>query len=120
MELTRIETDSLTALHWVAIALAIVSGIIHLVLGVMFFPGGLPVAFLLAGLGFFGGVVLFLRNYRRQELYLVGIGFTALQVVLYLLINQRSDPAISPVEGIDKAAQLVLIVLLVVLYQRER
>lgn len=118
MDVSEIDTGSLTALHWIAVGLTIITGVIHLVLGVMFFPGIQPVAFLLAGLGFFGAVVLFLRGYRRRLLYQVGIPFVILQIVLYLLINQRVDPAISPVEGIDKAAQILLVVLLVVLYRR--
>lgn len=113
------ETESLTPLHWIAIALAAVTGVIHLVLGVMFFPGTQPIAFLLAGLGFFGAIVLFLRGYSRRLLYPAGIAFTALQIVLYLWINQRVDPAISPLEGIDKAVQVLLIVVLAVLYRRE-
>lgn len=120
MNVSDLDTESLTALHWIAVGLTIVTGVVHLALGVMFFPGALPVAFLLAGFGFFGGIVLFLRGYRRRLLYLVGIPYVALQIVLYLLINQTADPAVSPVEGIDKAAQILLIVLLVVLYRRDR
>ena len=119
MSLSRLETESLTALHWVAVALAVVSGVIHLVIGIQFFPGAQPIAFVLAGLGFFGAVVLFLLDYRRRLLYLVGIPFVVLQILLYLWLNYRVDPPISPIEGIDKAAQIVLIVLLVVLYRRE-
>lgn len=118
MSSSRLETASLTPLHWLAVALAIVSGIVHLALGVMFFPGAQPVAFLLAGLGFFAGVVLFLLDYRRRLLYLAGIPFVALQIVLWWILNQQTQPAISPIEGIDKAAQVVLIVVLVVLYRR--
>jgi hypothetical protein len=116
---SRFETESLTPLHWFAVVLALITGVVHLVLGIMFFPGAQPVAFLLAGLGFFGAIVLFLLDYRRRVLYLVGVPFVALQIVLYLWINQRVDPAISPLEGIDKAVQVVLIVVLIVLYRRE-
>lgn len=119
MSASRLETASLTPLHWLAVALAIVTGVIHLALGVLFFPGAQPIAFLLAGLGFFGWVGLFLLDYRRRLLYLGGIPFVALQIVLWLLINQRPEPAISPVEAIDKAAQVILIVVLIVLYRRE-
>lgn len=119
MNVFDIDTESLTTLHWIAVGLAIITGIIHLALGIMYFPGSLPLSFLLAAFGFFGGVVLFLRDYRRRLLYLVGIPFIALQIVLYLLINQQADPAVSPIEGIDKAAQILLIVLLVVFYRRE-
>lgn len=119
MVLSQLETETLTPLHWAAVALAVVTGIVHLAIGVMFFPGAQPVAFLLAGLGFFGAVVLFLIDYRRRLLYLVGVPFTALQIVLYLWLNYRVDPAVSPIEGIDKAVQVLLIVALVVLYRRE-
>jgi hypothetical protein len=112
------DTESLTPLHWVAVVAALVTGVIHLVLGVMFFPGAQPVSFLLAGLGFLGGVVLYLRDYRRRLVVLVGIPFTLLQIVLYLYLNYRVDPAVSPVEGIDKLAQVVLVVVLAVLYSR--
>ncbi|MDY6817027.1 MAG: hypothetical protein SVG88_00070 [Halobacteriales archaeon] len=118
MAMARVETDSLSGIHWLAIVLAAVSGVIHLVLGVQFFPGIQPISFILAGLGFFGAIVLFLLDYRRRLLYLIGIPFTGLQVILYLWLNQRVNPAISPIEGIDKAAQLLLIVILVVLYRR--
>ncbi|MFB6303834.1 MAG: hypothetical protein ABEH47_01605 [Haloferacaceae archaeon] len=113
------DTGSLTALHWVGVALALVSGVIHLVIGVRFFPGAQPVAFVLAGLGFFGAVVLLLRNYRRRLLYAVGVPFVGLQIVLWFLLNQRAQPAVSPVEAVDKVAQVLLIVILVVLYRRE-
>lgn len=118
MSVPETDIESLTPLHWIAVGLTIITGIVHLALGIMFFPGVLPVSFLLAGLGFFVGIGLFLRGYRRRLLYQIGVPFVALQMVLYLLINQRSDPAVSPIEGIDKAAQLLLIVLLVVLYRR--
>ena len=117
-----LETESLTPLHWLAIVLAVVSGAIHLVLGIQFFPGGQPIAFLLAGLGFFGAVVLFLLDYRRRLLYIVGVLFVALQIVLWLVLNQTLDPSllsVDPTEAIDKSAQVILIVLLVVLYGRE-
>lgn len=117
--MSSIKTESLTALHWLAIVLAAVSGAIHFVLGVQFFPGAQPVAFLLAGLGFFGAIVLFLLDYRRRQLYLVGIPFIALQVILWLWLNQRVQPAISPIEGIDKLSQVLLIATLVILYRRE-
>lgn len=119
MSVSQFETETLTSLHWIAVALSAISGIIHLALGVMFFPGIQPVAFVLAGLGFFGAIALFLLDYRRRLLYLVGVPFIGLQIVLYLILNQQVDPAISPVEAADKAAQAVLIVILVLLYRRE-
>lgn len=117
--MTSLETESLTPLHWLAVVLAFVTGAIHFVLGIQFFPGAQPVAFLLAGLGFFGAMVLFLLDYRRRLLYIVGVPFVALQIVLWLWLNQRVQPAVSPIEVIDKGSQVLLIALLVVLYRRE-
>lgn len=119
MRVSDIEMESLTPLHWIGVALAVVTGTIHLGLGIMFFPGILPVSFLLAGLGFFSGVVLFLRNYHRRLLYLVGIPYTALLIVLYLLINYQNTSTVTPLEAVDKTVQVLLIVILAVLYRRE-
>lgn len=119
---TYFDTESLTGLHWAAIVLAFITGVIHLGLGISstlaFGPQPLELSFILAGLGFFGAIILFLRDYHRQYLYLGGIGYTALQIVLWFLINQQADPAVSPLEGIDKTAQVLLILTLVVLYRR--
>jgi len=114
----RIETASLTWMHWLAGALALLSGVVHLVLGVVSPFGGLSVAFILAGLGFLGGLVLGLLDYRRHLLYLVGIVFVLLQIVIYYFVNFTRD-GVSPLEGIDKVAQVILVVLLVILYRRE-
>jgi len=116
----RVDTSSLTWMHWLAGALALLSGVIHLVLGVRFIdqPTGIP--FILAGLGFFGGVALALVDYRRRLVYLVGVVFVAAQIVAYYFINYLNDGIqLLGVEGIDKVAQVILIVLLLVLYRRE-
>ena len=115
----NIETTSLIWMHWLAGALAIVSGVVHLVLGVISPFGGLAIAFVLAGLGYFGGVFLALVDYRRPLLYLVGVVFTLAQIVAYYFLNYVNQPEISTIEGVDKAAQVLLIVLLLLLYRRE-
>lgn len=50
-----LRTDSLTTLHWVGIALALVTGVIHLFLGVSFITSPLGWSFLFAALGFLAG-----------------------------------------------------------------
>lgn len=114
----RFETASLTGMHWIAGALAVVTGLIHLVLGIVSLPDTLGIAFVLAGLGYAGGLYLALIDWRRPLLYLVGVVFTALQVVVYYAVNYTND-GISPIEGVDKAAQVLLVVILLVLYSRE-
>lgn len=120
------ETESLTRLHWLGIALAAITGAVHLALGVLFldFAAGVlapenaqPLSFVLAGVAFFVASLLVLVDYRRKLLYLVGIPFTAIQVVLYFVLNWPD--VLSPAGIGDKVVQVALIVVLVVLYRRE-
>jgi hypothetical protein len=111
-----IQTDSLTGLHWLGVALAVISGIIHLVLGVNFIAEPLGWAFLLAAIGFFAGAGAVLVDYKRRLMYLLGIPFTAGQIVAWYVLNA---PDFSPPGYADKAVQIVLIVVLIVLYRRE-
>lgn len=116
-ETSTLEAANLTQLQYAAVALAALTGLLHLALGVQFLPSGLAVSFVLAGVGFFGGIVLFLLGYRRRLLYLVGVGYTAVQVVLYVVFNWPD--VVSPLGLADKVIQLALIGVLVVLYERE-
>jgi hypothetical protein len=56
-------------------------------------------------------------DYRRRLIYLVGIPFTAVQIVLYFYLNWPN--VISPLGIGDKVVQTGLIAILVVLYRRE-
>lgn len=126
---SRLETASLTPLHWAAVVLAAITGVIHLLLGVSGLLGsevigtGLGAAFLLAGLGFFGAIVLLLVDYRRPLLYALGIPYTAAQIVLWYALNFDSVSDMLANAGamgyVDKVVQVVLIVVLAVLYLRE-
>lgn len=116
-------TSSLTRLQQGAVGLAAITGVIHLAVGVSsiasfgFEP--LAVAITLAGLGFFGAILLFLRGAGGTQLYLAGILYTALQIVLWVQFNQLGgDPAIGPTEAIDKVVQVLLIVVLALLYRK--
>jgi hypothetical protein len=110
------ETASLTTLHWVGIAFAVVTGVIHLVIGLRYFGSLQSFSFVLAAVAFFVAVFLLLIDYRRRLLYLVGIPFTAVQVVLYFYLNWPN--VTSPVGLGDKLIQSGLIVVLAVLYRR--
>jgi hypothetical protein len=105
---------SLRGLHWVGILAAVVTGAIHLRLGAGFAPSGLGISFLLAGLGFFGAVVLVLVDYRRRAVYAAGVPFTLLQIGLWYALNfadgSKSFPAdVGTLGAVDKVAQLVLL-----------
>ncbi|QCJ47085.1 MULTISPECIES: DUF7475 family protein [Haloprofundus] len=113
----RGDTVSLGRLHYVGVALALITGVIHLALGVPNVPSTLGVLFVLAGLGYVGGVVLLLRGVARRPLYLAGIGITVVQILAYVALN--AGDLFSPVAVVDKVVQLALVGALVVLYRRE-
>ena len=90
--------------HWLATALAAVTGAIHVLLYVNEgFPG-----FMVAAVVFFGAIIALLLNVYRRMLYLLGIPFTAGQIVLWVA---QGMPNMS-IALIDKPVQVVLIVLL--------
>lgn len=117
---TGLALDSLTGLHWVGIVAALVSAGVHLLLGVRMVDSALGISFLLAGLGFLGAVALVLLDYRRRLVYAAGIPFVLVQIGLWYWINfatgTKSFPAdVGTLGALDKAAQLALLAVLVVL-----
>jgi hypothetical protein len=111
------ETASLTTLHRVGIVLAAITGVIHLAFGALAIDTAQGVSFVLAGVAFFVAAGLVVVDYRRRLIYLVGIPFTAVQIVLYFYLNWPN--VISPLGIGDKVVQTGLIAILVVLYRRE-
>lgn len=118
--MVRFETASLTTAHWVAIGLAALSGLIHLLLAAIVSATVLRTSFLLAGLGFFGAIGLLLVNYRRRLLYLIGIPFVGVQIVLWYLVVEPTVATLDVLDVVDKVAQGLLLVLLVYLYSADR
>lgn len=116
----ELETDSLTPLHWVGVVLAVLTGFVHLALGLATITHPLGIASVLAAGGFAGAIILLLSNYRRRLIIALGIPFVGSQIVLWYVIN---DPAslgdISLLEAFDKTVQVLLIGVLVVLLSRE-
>ena len=119
-----VETESMTAVHWLGVVLALVSAVVHLVLGVRLAPnaGGLGVSFLLAGLGFLGAIALLLVGYRRRLLYLVGVPFTGAQLAIWYALNVLPEGplavgAIGTFGAVDKVAQVLLIAVLIYLFR---
>ncbi|MDS0300716.1 hypothetical protein NDI76_18365 [Halogeometricum sp. S1BR25-6] len=113
---TGVETASLSRLHLLGIALAAVSGVLHLYLGVLFVSSPLGWSFLFAGVGFLAGCAAVVLNFRRRLVYLLGIPFTLGQVVAWYVVNA---PDFSTLGYVDKAVQIGLVAVLVLLYRRE-
>jgi hypothetical protein len=108
-----LETGSLSRTHWLVVLFALVTGGIHVYAGLV--EGRTPV--LLAGVGFFGAVVLFLVDYRRSLLYVLGIVYTAVQLPLWYVVKAGEYTTLGYA---DKLIQVILIVLLVYLYWNTR
>lgn len=103
---------SLSPLYWVAIALAVVTGLIHLWLGVAWSKPPL----LVGGIGFGVGIIAVLLDVRRDLFVKLGIPYTAGQVVLYAIGHFPNEYGIEGV--VDKVVQVALVGVLVVLMRR--
>lgn len=112
-----VDDDSVTRLHWIGIVAATVTAGVHLYLGLQI-GGTFGAAFLVATAGFLGGIGAVLFDYRRRLVYLLGIPFTAGQVVMWYAFNDV--PPVPPIEAVDKLAQIALIAVLVALLRRDR
>jgi hypothetical protein len=98
----------LTPIHWLAVALVVITGVIHVYAGIV--EGRPPVT--LAGVGYAGALVLFFLNYRRRFLYAIGIPYTAIQIPLWIVAKSEY----ATIDYVDKAVQVVLILVLAYLY----
>jgi len=123
-EAGTVDTDALTGLHYVGLLLAVVSGLVHLRLGVGFAPSPLGLSFLFAGVVFLAAAVGVLVDYHRERLYQLGIPFVIGQVVLWYYINfaagDKAFPAdVGTLGAVDKLAQVALVAVLALLLGRE-
>ena len=105
----RLNIDSIPVLGWIALELVFVTGVLHIYAGVV--EGRIPLT--LAGIGFLGTIGLYLVDYRRRLLSLVGIVYTAVQIPLWYAVKAGE---FTTVGYVDKAVQVVLVALLVYLY----
>lgn len=105
------DAEKMSWAHWLGAVLAAVTGVIHVFLYVN--EGFVP--FLFAGVVFLAAVVALLLNLYRRLLYVIGIPFTAGQIVMWAAQGMPNmDIAL-----IDKPVQAVLILLLVYLFLNE-
>jgi len=99
---------------YIAILSALASTYVHLSMAPMIlqFNSTQGILFILAGLGFIGGISLYLTRYWRRELYLVAIVFALAQIVAWVVISGRvTDMAI-----ISKSGEAVFAVAAAYLY----
>jgi len=76
-------------LGYLAILLAAVTGIIHLFLGpqVMGFSQTLGYLFILNGVGFIGGAIVYLTRFWRRELFLVAAGYAVVTFLAFFFFG---------------------------------
>jgi hypothetical protein len=111
-------------LGYVAVLAAVVTAVVHLLLGqrVMGFSQTLGILFVLNGLGFLGGLGLYLSRYWRRELYLVAAGYAVVTIVAFFAFQGFGPDAfyrqgsLNPLAVAAKAVELVLAVTVVYLY----
>lgn len=118
-----VDTDALGPLHYAGVVLAVVSGVIHLRLGVGFAPSPLGLSFLFAGVVFLAASAAVVADYRRELLYGLGIPFTAGQIILWYYANFAAGTKAFPGDvgtlgAVDKVAQILLLLVLGVLLRR--
>lgn len=109
---------------YVAILAAIVTAIIHLLLGpqVMGFSQMLGTLFILNGLGFLGGILLYVSWFWRRELFLVAAGYAVITVLAFFYFQGFGLDAfymrgnLNPMAVAAKIAELVVAACAVYLY----
>lgn len=118
-----------TTLGYVAILAAVVTGVLHLlaVSKAIQFSQTLAILFALNGLGFLGGIGIYLTRYWRRSLFLVAAAYAIITILALFAFRGWTVEAfymggsLNPVAVISKAAEAVLAASTLFLYsQAER
>ncbi len=122
-------TDSLisppsNSVGYLVILAAVVTGILHLVLAprAMGFNQMMGILFILNGLGFLGGVVLYLTPYWNQTLYLVAAAYSIATIVALFVFQGFSIDAfymqgsLNPMAVITKVTEAIVAIGAMYLY----
>jgi len=126
-------TSSPTGIQWptntlgyVAIIAAIITGVLHLlaVTRAIQFSQMLAILFALNGLGFLGGIGVYLTRYWRRSLFLVAAAYSIITILALFAFQGWSIEAfymggsLNPIAVISKAAEAVLANSAIVLYSQ--
>jgi hypothetical protein len=116
-ELTESESSTTAVGSKVEVAvigLLTITATTHIYAGV---TQGIVPPLILAGLGFFGGIGLYLRGNNQRLLAIAAIPYTAVQIPLWFIIKSGNFTAIG---YLDKIVQVTLIITLLILTFRQR
>jgi len=126
-------TSSPTGIQWptntlgyVAIIAAIITGVLHLlaVTRAIQFSQMLAILFALNGLGFLGGIGVYLTRYWRRSLFLVAAAYSIITILALFAFQGWSIEAfymggsLNPIAVISKVAEAVLAGSALVLYSQ--
>ena len=111
-------------LGYVAIIAAIVTGVLHLlaVTRAIQFSQTLAILFALNGLGFLGGIGVYLTRYWRRSLFLVAAAYSVVTILALFAFQGWSIEAfymggsLNPIAVISKVAEAVLVIAALALY----
>ena len=103
-----------SSVAYLAIVAALVSAAIHLWLApvLLSFAPTQAVLFVLAGLGWIGGIIVFLTRYWRRAFYLLAIGFALAQLIAFIVLNGP----LTTMSITAKAAEAVFVIIATYLY----
>jgi hypothetical protein len=109
---------------YIAVLAALVTGVLHLVLGprMMGFNQTMGILFILNGLGFLGGIGLYLTRYWNRSLYLVAAGYAIVTILAFFAFQGFSLDAfyrqgsLNPMAVASKVVELVVAVSALYLY----
>lgn len=127
---TATSTESRLPAHpvgYVAIIAAGITGVLHLVLATQVIQFNQMIAglFVLNGLGFIGGIGVYLSGFWRRELYLVAAGYALVTVFALFVFQGFSVDAfyrqgsLNPVAVVSKGVEVLLAASAMFLYSRE-
>lgn len=113
--MVELRTVSLGIRDWTAIALAAITGLLHLLVGARTAPAPAGVVLLLAGLGSLAWIALVLVGFHRHRLYLAAVPYAATLIVLPWALDgvAPADPLDPGLGVLDAAIQVALIVVLI-------
>jgi hypothetical protein len=99
-----------------ALALAVITAIFHLYIGLAVYGLPLGVPLILIALVYLGGTGMIAANFHRGLLLKVGLGWVALVIALWALSAAVDAPNTrDPIAYLDKTIEVVLLVLLLLI-----
>lgn len=109
-------------LYYVAAACTFIAGVLHLAIVPMFFAQmtiDVTIFFLVSGLAQIFWVIPTIKKWSRPWFY-VGIGGTAILIIMYFVAVPGSGYPISPLDVAIEASQIIFVILCIIIIFKDR